>query len=45
MGKLIFEVNEIFALEARYVEMTSSGIGLYVEGRQKIKFDNFTITQ
>jgi len=45
MWKLIFEVNEIFALEARYVEMTSSGIGLYVEGRQKIKFDNFTITQ
>ena len=45
MGKLIFEVNEIFALEARYVEMTSSGVGLYVAGRQKIKFDNFTITQ
>lgn len=45
MGKLIFEVNEIYALEARYIEMTSSGIGLYVAGRQKIKFDNFTITQ
>ena len=45
MGKLIFEVNDIFALEARYVEMTSSGVGLYVAGRQKIKFDNFTITQ
>ena len=45
MGKLIFEVNEIFALEARYVEMTSSGVGLWVAGRQKIKFDNFIITQ
>lgn len=45
MGRLIFEVNDIFALEARYIEMTSSGVGLYVQGKQKIKFDNFTITQ
>jgi|TARA_B110000879_G_scaffold191034_1_gene255849 hypothetical protein len=45
MGKLTFEVNGIFALEARYIEMTSSGVGLYVHGKQKLEFDNFTITQ
>ena len=44
-GKLTFEVNGIFALEARYIEMTSSGVGLYVAGKQKLEFDNFTIIQ
>jgi hypothetical protein len=45
LGKLIFEVNDIFALEARYIELTSSGVGLFVQGKQKLEFDNFTLIQ
>lgn len=43
--KLIFEVNGMKALEARYLPLKSSGIGFYVYGVQTLEFDNLKITQ
>lgn len=43
--KLIFEVNGMKAIEARFVPLTSSGIGFYVYGDQTVSFDNLEITQ
>lgn len=43
--KLTFEVNGMKAIEARYVPLTSSGIGFYVSGDQTVSFDNLEITQ
>lgn len=45
LGTIICEVNGIFALQAKYIEMTSGGIGFYVAGKQKLQFDNLTIIQ
>lgn len=43
--KVIFEVNGMKALEARYLPLTSNGIGFYVFGEQTLEFDNLKITQ
>ena len=43
--KIVFEVNGMKALEARYLPLKSSGIGFYVFGQQTLEFDNLKITQ
>lgn len=43
--KLIFEVNGMKAIEARFIPMTSSGIGFYIAGNQTVAFDNLEIIQ
>lgn len=43
--KIVFEVNGMKALEARYLPLKSSGIGFYVFGEQTLDFDNLKITQ
>lgn len=43
--KLSFEVNGMRAIEARFVPLTSTGIGFYVAGEQTVLFDNFEIIQ
>jgi len=43
--KLTFEVNGMKAIEARFIPLTSSGIGFYVYGDQTVSFDNLEITQ
>jgi hypothetical protein len=43
--KLVFEVNGMKAIEARYLPLTSSGIGFYVYGNQTLEFDNLKIVQ
>lgn len=43
--KLTFEVNGMKAIEARFVPLTSSGIGFYVAGEQTVAFDNLEIIQ
>lgn len=44
-GKLTFDVNGMKAIEARYVDLTSSGIGFYIYGEQTVSFDNLQIIQ
>lgn len=44
-GKVIFEVNGMKAIEARYLELKSGGIGFYVMGEQTVAFDNLEIIQ
>ena len=41
--KLQFFVNGMLAIESRYLPLTSSGVGFYVCGQQKIDFDDFEI--
>ena len=43
--KMEFYVNDMKALEVRYLPLTSNGIGLYVYGKQKVQFDNMSIIQ
>ncbi|WP_075558535.1 hypothetical protein [Parabacteroides timonensis] len=43
--RLQFYVNDMLALEARYLPLTSSGIGFYVFGKQTVDFDNLEIKQ
>ena len=43
--KLEFFVNDMKALECRYLPLTSSGMGFYICGKQTINFDNFEILQ
>ena len=43
--KMVFEVNGMKALEARYLPLKSSGIGFYVYGEQTLDFDNLKFTQ
>lgn len=43
--KLTFEVNGMKALEARFIPLSSNGIGFYVSGDQTVSFDNLEITQ
>lgn len=42
---IYFEVNDMLAIEARYVELTSSGIGFCVIGEQLVEFDDLRIEQ
>lgn len=42
---LYFEVNDMLAIEARYVDLTSSGIGFCVIGEQLVEFDDLKIEQ
>ncbi len=44
-NKIEFIVNNMQALEIRYAELISSGIGLYVRGAQVADFDNFEVIQ
>lgn len=43
--KLEFFINDMKALECRYLPLESSGIGFYVFGQQTIDFDNLEIIQ
>lgn len=43
--KLEFFINDMKALEARYLPLESTGIGFYVLGQQTIDFDNLEIIQ
>lgn len=45
LQKLTFEVNGMKAIEARFVPLTSTGIGFYVAGEQTVSFDNLEIIQ
>lgn len=44
-GSFKFYVNDMLALEARYLHVESNGIALYAGGKQKISFDNLEIIQ
>ncbi|MCD8289021.1 MAG: hypothetical protein LUC49_04600 [Prevotella sp.] len=44
-NKLQFYVNDMEALECRYVNLTSSGIGFFVYSRETVDFDNLVINQ
>ena len=41
--KLQFFVNGMMAVESRYLPITSTGIGFYVNGQQTVDFDNVEI--
>lgn len=43
--KMEFFVNEMKALEVRYLALSSNGVGFYVLGQQVVEFDNLTIVQ
>ena len=43
--KLEFFINDMKALECRYLPLESNGIGFYVLGQQTIDFDNLEIIQ
>ncbi|MCE5321095.1 MAG: hypothetical protein LLF93_08370 [Bacteroidales bacterium] len=43
--KIEFFVNEMKALEVRYLDLTSNGVGFYVLGQQVVEFDNLIINQ
>lgn len=42
-GTAIFLVNDMKALERRFLHMTSNGIGFKIGGKQKIEYDNLEI--
>lgn len=42
---LYFEVNDMLAIEARYLDLTSSGVGFCVIGEQLVEFDNLKVEQ
>lgn len=42
---LYFEVNDMLAIEARYLDLTSSGVGFCVIGEQQVEFDNLKVEQ
>ncbi|SFS36971.1 hypothetical protein [Sphingobacterium wenxiniae] len=42
---LYFEVNDMLAIEARYIDIKSSGVGLCVIGEQLVEFDDLKIEQ
>ncbi len=44
-NKIEFFVNDMKALECRYLPLMSNGIGFYVYGKQTVEFDNLTIRQ
>lgn len=44
-NKLEFFVNGMKAIEARYVKLTSTGLGFYVLGQHTVDFDNLEIIQ
>jgi len=44
-GRVLCEVNGMHAIEARNIELTSGGIGVYVMGKQKLEFDNLKLIQ
>lgn len=43
--KLTVLVDDMQALELRYVDIQHAGVGLYAGGNQKLSFDSFTIKQ
>lgn len=42
---IYFEVNDMLAIEARYINLKSSGVGFCVIGDQQVEFDNLELTQ
>lgn len=44
-NKLEFFVNGMKAIEARYIPLTSTGLGFYVIGQHSVDFDNLEIIQ
>ncbi len=45
LNKVEFYVNDMKALEVRYLELISNGIGFYVFGKQTVDFDDVEIIQ
>ena len=43
--KLEFYVNDMKALEARFIPLTSNGFGFFVKGKQTVDFDNVEFIQ
>lgn len=43
--KLEFFINNMKALEVRYLPLESTGVGFYIRGQQTIDFDNLEIIQ
>ena len=43
--KLQFYVNNMLAIEARYIPLTSNGFGFFVKGKQTVDFDNVEFIQ
>jgi hypothetical protein len=43
--KLQFYINDMMALEARFIPLTSNGFGFFVKGKQTVDFDNVEFIQ